>query len=271
MDALTTREDVLALVESGASYGEIETRLGIRAGLAYMIATGLPADGSDALTAAELDRPGALSTTTQHLANPVPVRNPTHHEEVDRFIEQRLRADPQMQRAAAKHGPMPPPLGDTGDDADVTAVIARDHNHVHKLTQRLKTIPTAAKGGTNEDIAKRAGVIEALRVALTHHEAAEERYLWPFVRERFANGDAVADAARRQEAEGRNTLAALANADARSEEFEQLVTQLEHQLRKHVAFEDRVLLSIRDTISHDERVALGEQLARSERNGERAS
>ena len=43
-----TRRDVLTLVETGMAYEDVGRRLGIHPGLAYMIATGLPADGSDA-------------------------------------------------------------------------------------------------------------------------------------------------------------------------------------------------------------------------------
>jgi hypothetical protein len=42
-----TREQVLAILRTGASYEVVADRLDIPPGQAYLIATGLPADGSD--------------------------------------------------------------------------------------------------------------------------------------------------------------------------------------------------------------------------------
>jgi hypothetical protein len=51
--------------------------LGVPAGQAYLVATGLPADGSDTFTPQELDRPGVLPGSTQQLVHEsVPSGNP---------------------------------------------------------------------------------------------------------------------------------------------------------------------------------------------------
>lgn len=42
---MPTREQVLRQVEQGRTYEEIAVDLGVRAGQAYLIATGIPADG----------------------------------------------------------------------------------------------------------------------------------------------------------------------------------------------------------------------------------
>ena len=52
-----TKEQVLAALGDGTDYDEAARRLGIHPGLAYLIATGLPADGSDVLTEEENRRP----------------------------------------------------------------------------------------------------------------------------------------------------------------------------------------------------------------------
>ena len=97
---VSVRERVLALVREGVSYEEIGQRLGIRPGLAYLVATGLSADGSDAPSPQAHDRPGFLGTS-QHLANPQPAENPTSKESVITWIKRRVAADRQMQAAAA--------------------------------------------------------------------------------------------------------------------------------------------------------------------------
>jgi hypothetical protein len=96
-----TREQVLNHLDEGCSYAEAADRLGITAGLAYLIATGIPADGSDSLTEAQLSRPHTMPGTSQHLANPQPAANPVQHPLVLDWIRQRAHGDRQMQQAAA--------------------------------------------------------------------------------------------------------------------------------------------------------------------------
>jgi hypothetical protein len=87
-----TREQVLALLESGDSYESAAARLHIPAGLAFMIATGLPADGSDALPTEELEPRSAGAGSSQHLVNP-PAHNPTRKEHVLAWVEMRAARD----------------------------------------------------------------------------------------------------------------------------------------------------------------------------------
>lgn len=91
---MPTREQVRSLLDEGLDYREVGRRLGISPGLAYMIATGLPADGSDAPSPEER-RSRRLLPTSQALSNPEP-ENPTARDLVHRWIESRVRADPQM-------------------------------------------------------------------------------------------------------------------------------------------------------------------------------
>lgn len=96
---MATRAQVLALVEAGMDYESIGRRLSIPPGLAYLIATGMPADGGDTYTEAERQRPGVLPTA-QHLTNP-PQENPTSKQVVRDWISARVAADGQMRGAAA--------------------------------------------------------------------------------------------------------------------------------------------------------------------------
>jgi hypothetical protein len=89
---VVTRAQVLGLVERGASYEDAGSRLGIPAGQAYLIATGLPADGSVALAPEDRVRPGVLAVSTQYLANP-PHVNPTTKPEVLAWIRERAARD----------------------------------------------------------------------------------------------------------------------------------------------------------------------------------
>jgi hypothetical protein len=261
---VVTQREVLDLVESGVSYDDAAARLSISAGLAYMIATGLPADGSDAVAGDGAERPGALRTSTQYLANPARVENPAHRDEVQQWIDARVRNDTQMQQAGAADVPTVPPLGATGDDADIVAVLARDHDQFHQLTKQLQVIPTAAEGGAPDQLARRVAIVDALRVALARHDAAEEQHFWPVVFESFA------DHAQRQAGERslHQTLDAFDGVEGGSQRFEELTTELATQLRAHIAFEDRVCLQLRDRMAHGERASLGERLAAAERSAD---
>jgi hypothetical protein len=97
---MPTREQVLCLLQEGLGYEAAGRSLGVPAGQAYLIATGLPADGSGSPTPADLERPGVSASSTQGLSNP-PARNPTTNDEVRAWIRARAAADAQMQAAAA--------------------------------------------------------------------------------------------------------------------------------------------------------------------------
>src|SRR4051795_7928714 len=91
--AVATRAQVLAMVENGVPYDEAARRLGIDPGLVYMIATGLPADGSDVLADEDLQRPGFVDTSTQHWSNAPTAENPTRNPMVLQWIKQRAHSD----------------------------------------------------------------------------------------------------------------------------------------------------------------------------------
>ncbi|WP_051839251.1 hypothetical protein [Streptomyces sp. NRRL F-5126] len=80
---MPTREQVMRLLDSRLGYEEAARRLGVPAGQAYMIATGLPADGG---------------------GSPRPAGNPASPTAavVARWLKQRAADDKPMRRAAAR-------------------------------------------------------------------------------------------------------------------------------------------------------------------------
>jgi hypothetical protein len=88
MQGMPTRQQVRALLDEGHSYETAGRQLKIPPGQAFMIATGLPADGSDAPRPDELkDRP-VLPSSSQHLVNP-PAFNPNHKDWVVAWVKER--------------------------------------------------------------------------------------------------------------------------------------------------------------------------------------
>lgn len=84
------KQPVLRLARLGLPYPEIGRRLGIPVGLAYLIATGRAADGSDGTPARSTGAPAPASTQT--LVNP-PAVNPTEREDVLAWVHERARRD----------------------------------------------------------------------------------------------------------------------------------------------------------------------------------
>jgi hypothetical protein len=78
---MPTRAHVLELLDAGHSYETAGRVLHVPPGQAFMIATGLPADGSDAPHPDELRAKPVLPASSQHLVNP-PAVNPTRDETV---------------------------------------------------------------------------------------------------------------------------------------------------------------------------------------------
>ncbi|HET9078790.1 MAG TPA: hypothetical protein VFN68_17775 [Acidimicrobiales bacterium] len=102
---MVSRHEVLQRWRQGGDYASVGRQLGIPAGRAYMIATGIPADGSDSLAPEEQDREGVQLGGTQALLG-VPHENPNRPEEnpeVLAWVRGRARGD---------LGPPTPPAGE---------------------------------------------------------------------------------------------------------------------------------------------------------------
>jgi hypothetical protein len=89
---VATRAQVLELIDQGHSYETAARELRIPPGQAFMVATGLPADGSDVPTQEELSAKPVLPGSSQHLVNPPPF-NPTRKEHVLAWVKQRAARD----------------------------------------------------------------------------------------------------------------------------------------------------------------------------------
>jgi transposase len=89
---MPSAQQITGLLDQGHTYEEVAESLGISPGLAYLIATGIPADGGDTLDATTRRRPHVESARTQRLSNP-PHHNPTHHPDVEDWVRRRAAAE----------------------------------------------------------------------------------------------------------------------------------------------------------------------------------
>jgi hemerythrin superfamily protein len=259
-----TREQVLAALGGGTDYPAAAAALGIHPGLAYLIATGMPADGSDVPTPEDLERPGVLATSTQHLANP-PAAKPDAAEVVHAWLRRRAQGDPQMLTATRARTATPGPVQDPEGSTDVLDVLTRQHDQVTSLVKQLDTIPGRSKGGTPAQGSERESIVDMITQALAAHETSEEQHLWPRVREVLPDGDDWAAGGLQQEQQATETLAALAKGDPQTADYDQHVQTLMSQLHKHIAYEDRLFLRLREALDEDERSALGERVLAAQR------
>jgi hypothetical protein len=260
-----TREQVRRLLEQGHDYPEIARRLGVPPGQAYLIGTGMPADGGDTYTDAERQRPGVLPTA-QHLLG-LGAENPTTKQSVLDWIKARVRSDAQMRAAAQQRDAEPAEIVDPEDDHDVLVVLTRDHNQVKALQEQLEALPSHTTGGSAAQVSQRRSIVEMITVKLSQHEAVEERYFWPAVRQALPDGDHKADEAIEQEQQGKDTLTALGKLEPDTDEFDELVDQLVLLLRRHVAYEEKLFLELKSAMSDQSRRELGEELLAAKNRG----
>lgn len=258
---------MLQSIGPDCDYASAASRLDIPAGQAYLIATGLPADGGDSFPPSdELDRPGVIKGSTQHLVYKRPeAPNPIRKPEVDDWIRRRVANDAQMAGAARRRDAEP---GEPEDpqDTDVRFVLGRQHDTVTALMEQLKAIPGVSKGGEEKHQSRRKSIVDMMTVELSKHETAEQEHFWPAVRQRFDNGEELYQHAMEQEQQGKESLVALGKTSASEEKFDDLAEQLEKNLRLHVSFEDKVLLSLPESMSEEERRELGDKILRAEKH-----
>jgi Hemerythrin HHE cation binding domain len=256
---MATREQVRRLLADGLDYRAAGRELRIPAGQAYMIATGVPADGSGSIPDQEMARRDDLLPASQHLANP-PHHNPTSKESVRAWIKARVAADGQMRAAKRQRTAEPPPIEDPDDSHDAITVLGRQHSQVRWLLKELQALPSHTTGGSPEHLSERKSIVDMITVRLSAHETIEEEHFWPAVRKQLPDGDHYADTALKQEQEGQDTLAELGRLDPGSREFDEHVEQFVTQVRKHVAFEEQVFLKLREAMSQRALDRLGRKL-----------
>jgi hypothetical protein len=256
---MPTTEQVRQLLARGLDYEAAGRELRIPAGQAYLIATGVPADGSDSVPDQEMARRDDLLPASQQLSNP-PRRNPTSKEAVRAWLAARVAADEPMRAAMRQRTAEPPAIEDPDGSHDAITVLGRQHNQVRWLLKELQALPSHTTGGSPAHISERKSIVDMVTVRLSEHETIEEELFWPAVRRALPDGDHYADTALQQEQEGKDSLTELGRLDPDSREFDEHVEQFVMQVRKHVAFEELVFMKMREAMTQDDLDRLGARL-----------
>lgn len=256
---MPSREQVRELLGGGLDYQAAGRRLGIPAGQAYLIATGVPADGSDTIPDQEMARRKDLRPASQQLAGP-PHEDPGTRSAVRDWLAARVAADGQMRAAMRQRTAEPPEIRDPAGTGDAITVLGRQHSQVRYLLKQLQALPSHSTGGSAEQISARKSVVDMVTVRLSEHETIEEEHFWPAVRKVLPDGGKLADTALQQEQEGKDSLTELGRLDPDSREFDEHVERFVLAVRKHVAFEERVFLRLREAMRDKDLDELGDKL-----------
>jgi hemerythrin-like domain-containing protein len=144
---------------------------------------------------------------------------------------------------------------------DAFEVLARDHAEVKQMLTQLELGAMRQGAATTEQLAERKKLAEQLVIEESRHEAVEEMYFWPAVREHLLNGDELADTAIGQEQEGKEVLNKLEKLDPGNPEFEQLLAEFIRAGREHIDYEEsRVWPGLRMALTGEQADELGGKL-----------
>ena len=150
--------------------------------------------------------------------------------------------------------------------SDVFQVLLQDHDEVKAMLAQLEEGPRSSTGATAEQLAFRKRSVEAVIIAESKHEAAEQMYFWPAVKRLGPDGERVAEAGLEQEAEADPVLADLDKLQPDDEGFEERLAVFTAAARAHIAYEEaHAWPLLRATISADEAQALGDQIVRAKK------
>jgi hemerythrin superfamily protein len=142
--------------------------------------------------------------------------------------------------------------------ADVFEVLSRDHIEVKQMLAELEK----GSGPTGQDgLELRRKMVEQLIIEESKHEAVEEEYFWPAVRELVPDGDMLADHAIEQEQAAKYVLNDLLDLEVGEPKFEEVLMAFIADAREHIAYEeDAVWPRLRSVISADRADELGDKL-----------
>jgi hemerythrin superfamily protein len=144
---------------------------------------------------------------------------------------------------------------------DVYTVLGEDHAEVKRMLDELENGPTRMGGGSTAQLEDRKKLVQQLVIAESKHEAVEEEYFWPVIRDLSGDGPQLADHGTEQEQNAKLVLARLDKLDPSDGEFEELVTAIVRDGRAHIAYEEeQVWPRLRQVLNPSGAEKLGMQL-----------
>jgi hemerythrin-like domain-containing protein len=145
---------------------------------------------------------------------------------------------------------------------DALTFLRQDHKSVLGMLEVLEEAPS----GSGADLSGLETMVTNLVIAESQHEAIEEQFFWPAVRDALEDGDALADEAIRQEQEGKQLLQSLVDGKPGEAEYHEALQHFVKAGRDHIAYEqDVVFPRFEAAMSREKLDKLGEKLELAKR------
>lgn len=140
---------------------------------------------------------------------------------------------------------------------EALAFLRQDHKSVLGMLQVLDGSPR----GTGAAMSGLGTMVENLIIAESQHEAIEEQFFWPMVREKVEGGDELADRAVEQEQQGKRALQQLLDSEPGQVEYHDALQEFVTAGREHIRYEQEVVWPrFEAAVSREERERLGKKL-----------
>ncbi|WP_248958300.1 hemerythrin domain-containing protein [Sphaerisporangium perillae] len=149
--------------------------------------------------------------------------------------------------------------------ANVFEVLERDHQEVKRLMDELEERP---RGGADEQerMRQRKNQVRQLIIEESKHEAVEEEYFWPAVRDLVPQGKELAEHAIKQEQQAKYVLNDLIDYEPGVARFEEMLGDFINDAREHIAYEEeQVWPELRLVISPERAMELGTKIQKAKR------
>jgi hemerythrin-like domain-containing protein len=140
---------------------------------------------------------------------------------------------------------------------DALTFLREDHKSVLGMLEVLEDAPS----GDGADLSGLRTMVTNLVIAESQHEAIEEQFFWPAVRDALDDGDKLADEAIAQEQEGKKLLQRLEDGEPGEPDYHQALREFVKAGREHIGYEqDVVWPKFQTAVSLEELEKLGEKL-----------
>lgn len=140
---------------------------------------------------------------------------------------------------------------------DALTFLREDHKSVLGMLEVLDGAPT----GSGAHQSGLETMVTNLIIAESQHEAIEEQFFWPAVRDALDNGDELADEAIAQEQAGKKLLQRLEDGKPGEADYHEALQEFVKAGREHISYEqDVVWPAFEAAVSRPDREKIGEKL-----------
>lgn len=139
---------------------------------------------------------------------------------------------------------------------DFIEVLVADHAEAESLLTEIQYL--ADEPRTAQTVARAKELTDQVINGLVKHSVAEEQHVYPLVRTKLPNGNAVAEAEIAEHAAAEQTMKELDRMTPQNIEYQSTLRRLASQIREHAGKEEADLLpALGGELTQEERLQLG--------------